>query len=131
MPVEARAEAPRRRSILITMTYLLPSLFDMLRTFSVVAASSLLNSCATYTPMPQTTPAAKETIRLTLTEASQTESVGHLGSRVRTVEGQVRSADDSSITLAVNEVSRTASDNERVQGELVTIPRRNVSAMDL
>ena len=34
---------------------------------------------------------------------------------MRTIEGQVRSADDSSITIAVNEVGRTASDNERAQ----------------
>jgi hypothetical protein len=104
---------------------------SMRRHIAAVAAASFLTACATYMPMPQTTPAAKETVRLTLTEAAQTQNFGRLGSRVRTVEGQVRSADDSSITIAVNEVGRTASDNERVQGELVTFPRRDVSAMDL
>jgi len=103
----------------------------MLKQISVIVAASLVGACATYTPAPQTLPAAKETVRLTLTEAAQTENFGRLGSRLRTVEGQVRSADDSSITIAVNEVGRAASDNERVQGELVTIPRRDVSAMDL
>ena len=75
-------------------------------------------------------PAPKETVRLTLTEAAQTQSFGRLGSRVRTVEGQVRSVDDSSVTIAVNEVGRAEADNERVQGELITILRRDVSAMD-
>ncbi len=103
----------------------------MRKQISIVAAISFSSACATYTPMPHSMPVAKETVRLTLTEAAQTESFGRLGSRLRTVEGQVRSADDSSITIAVNEVGRTFSDNERVQGELVTIPRRDVSGMDL
>jgi hypothetical protein len=128
MRVEARVEAGLDS---ITIRCLLPSLFDMRNKISVVAVTSFLVACATYTPMPQTSPTANQTVRLTLTDAAQTESFGKLGTRVRTLEGEIRSVDDSSVTVAVNELGRTSSDNERVQGELVTIPRRDISAMDL
>ena len=96
---------------------------------AVVAGSSFFVACYAYTPIP-VTPTTTGDVRLTLTAPSYTESFGPLGAQVRAVEGQLRSVDDSSVTISVTDVARTSDDDERFHGESVTIPRLNIAAFD-
>lgn len=92
----------------------------------VVAISFLVTACSIYTPISSAVGPASGTVRFSLTDAARSESFGQLGSQVISVEGEVRSSDDSAGTVAVSEVARVASDNQALHGETVTIPTRYI-----
>jgi hypothetical protein len=46
------------------------------------------------------------------------------------IEGEVRSATDSTVTLAASEVSRVAADNQALHGETITIPTRYIGKVE-
>ncbi len=97
---------------------------------ALVTAASFLLACSSYTPIPVTQATPGGSIRLTISESASGESFGLLGSQVRAIDGDVRSVDDSVITIAASEVTRTSGDDERVHGEILTIPRRDISSVD-
>jgi hypothetical protein len=90
----------------------------------------MLTSCTTYTPVVRMSAPTRETIRLSLTDASRTEVLGPLGAQVTSVEGTVRAVTDSAITMSVTEVGRTSSDAERFHGETVMIPSRFIVGVE-
>jgi hypothetical protein len=92
----------------------------------VVAISFLVAACSVYTPTSSPVGPASGTVRFSLTDAARSESFGQLGSQVVSVEGEVRSSDDSAVTVAVSEVARVAADNQAFHGETVTIPTRYI-----
>jgi hypothetical protein len=69
-------------------------------------------------------------VRLTLSPSSYSQSFGQLGSQIAAVEGEVRAADDSSVTISVTEVARTSTDEEKFHGETITIPKQAIAAFD-
>lgn len=97
---------------------------------ALFAGSALLVACYAYTPIPMTQTPTSGDVRITLTEAAQTESFRPIGSQVRALEGKLRSIDDSSITIGVTDVARSSADDDRFHGELVTIPRQRIAALD-
>jgi hypothetical protein len=97
---------------------------------ALIAGCSFLVACYAYTPIPITQTPTSGDVRITLTEAAQTESFRPIGSQVRALEGKLRSIDDSSITIGVTDVARASADDDRFHGELVTIPRLRVASLD-
>lgn len=87
-------------------------------------------ACSTYAPVATAVPPSNATVRLSLNETGRSETIGALGSSVSTVEGEVSSVSDSALTIAVREVGRASSDEERFQGQLVTIPSRFIGRID-
>src|ERR1700674_1852495 len=96
----------------------------------VVAVSFLVAACSTYTPTSLAVAPTSGTVRFSLTDAAHAESFGPLGSQVTSVEGQVRSATDSAITVAVSEGGRVAADNQAYHGEMITIPTRYIERVE-
>ena len=86
--------------------------------------------CYAYTPLPISQNRATGAVRITLTPAAYSQTYGTLGSQISAVEGDVRAADDSSVTISVTEVARPSLDEERFHGEMVTIPRRDIASLD-
>jgi len=87
-------------------------------------------ACSTYAPVTTAIPPSNATVRLSLNEAGRSETIGSLGSSVSTVEGEISSISDSALTIAVREVGRASSDEERYQGQLVTIPSRFIGQIE-
>lgn len=87
-------------------------------------------ACTTYTSVGAIPAPASETIRLSLTDAGGTQMLGPLGARVKSVEGEVRSVNDSAVTMSVAEVGRVSSEAERFHGETVTIPSRYIVGIE-
>jgi hypothetical protein len=95
-----------------------------------VALSFFVAGCATYAPASLASAPASGTVRFALTDAAHAESFGALGSQVTSVEGQVRSTNDSAVTVAVSEIGRVAADNQAYHGELVVIPTRYIGRVE-
>jgi hypothetical protein len=89
-----------------------------------LAASLIMAGCAAYTPVGVSVAPAAATVRLSLTNAARSESIGSLGSQIVTLEGKVRSVSDSTVSVTVTEVGRFAGDNESVRGQTVVVPVR-------
>ena len=87
-------------------------------------------ACSTYTPVATSITPRSGTVRLSLNDAGRSEMLGPLGSQVTSVEGEVSSISDSALTIAVQEVGRESADNERLHGQLVTIPSRFIGRID-
>ena len=97
---------------------------------AILVTGLLAEACTTYTAIDTVPPPASETIKISLTDAARTQTLGPLGTQVKSVEGEVRSVSDSSVTMAVEEVGRVSSDAERFNGEPVTIPSRYIVGIE-
>ena len=87
-------------------------------------------ACTTYTSIGAIPAPTSETIRLSLTDAGQGEVLGPLGTRVKSVEGQVCSVSDSTVTMSVTEVGRVLADPETFHGETVAIASRYIVGIE-
>jgi hypothetical protein len=96
----------------------------------LIAGSFLCSACSTYTSVSPGVAPESGTVRLSMNDAGRTEALPRLGGQVTSVEGEVRSISDSSVTIAVTEVSRASSDAESYHGEAVTIPSRYIGAIE-
>ena len=96
----------------------------------LVGISFLPAACSSYVPSSAPVTPADATLRFSLTDDARGEQFGALGSDLLSVEGKVRAANDSAITIAVSEVARVAADNQSVDGETVTIPLRYVGRIE-
>jgi hypothetical protein len=97
---------------------------------ALIAGCSFLVACYAYTPIPIAQTTTSGDVRITLTESAQTENFRPIGTQVRALEGKLSSIDDSSVTIGVTEVARASTDEDRFHGELVTIPRQRIAALD-
>jgi hypothetical protein len=101
------------------------------RLAAVIIASDLLcGACFSYTSFSGALGPTSGTVRLSTNDSGRSETLGRLGAKVTMVEGEVRSISDSTVTIAVSEVSRVASDVETYHGEAVTIPSRYIGAIE-
>jgi hypothetical protein len=96
----------------------------------LIAGSFLGSACSTYTSVAPALTPKSGTVRLSMNDAGRTGTLPRLGGQVTSVEGEVRSINDSSVTIAVTEVSRASSDAESYHGEAVTIPSRYIGTME-
>ena len=83
-----------------------------------------------YVPISPGVAPSSGTVRLSLTDAAHAENFGVLGSEVASVEGEVRTINDSSVTIAVSEVARTSADDDRFHGETAVIPSRYIGTIE-
>jgi hypothetical protein len=88
------------------------------------------SGCMGYVPISPGVAPPSGTVRVSLTDAAHAETIGVLGSQVASVEGEVRAINDSSVTIAVSEVARTAADDERFFGGAVVIPSRYIRTFE-
>jgi hypothetical protein len=95
-----------------------------------VVVSVSVAACSTYAPTSLASAPASGTVRFALTDAARAESFGPLGTQVTSIEGQVRAASDSAVTIAVSEVGRVAADNQGFQGEMIVIPTRFIGRVE-
>ena len=102
----------------------------MRKIVAVLVACSFFVACSAYTPVPSTQVAPASSMRLTLTDASHSETFGSIGSQVLAVEGTIRSVTDSALVMSVTEVARTQTDAEPFHGETVVIPRQSIASID-
>ena len=96
----------------------------------LIAGSFLCSGCSTYTSVAPALTPKSGTVRLSMNDAGRTEALPRLGGQVTSVEGEVRSISDSSVTIAVTEVSRASADAESYHGEAVTIPSRYIGSIE-
>ncbi len=96
----------------------------------MIAGNLLCGACSTYTSIAPALAPTSGTVRLSINDAGRSETLGHLGAQVTTVEGEVRSISDSAVTIAVSEVSRVSLDVEPYHGEAVTIPSRYIGVIE-
>ncbi len=89
-----------------------------------------MTGCMGYVPISPGVAPSSGTVRLSLTDAAHAETFGVLGSEVASVEGEVRTINDSSVTIAVSEVARTSADDDRYHGETAVIPSRYIGAIE-
>jgi hypothetical protein len=68
--------------------------------------------------------------RLTLSDRGASASYGAIGSGVRQVEGKIQSVDDTTIAIAVTEVTRQMGFDETWPGATVSIPRRDITRIE-
>jgi len=87
-------------------------------------------ACSTYVPISPGLAPTSGTVRLSLTDAGHAETFGVLGSQIASVEGEVRTINDSSVTIAVSEVARTSADDDTFHGETAVIPSRYIGAIE-
>ncbi|MFN2637612.1 MAG: hypothetical protein ABR585_11330 [Gemmatimonadaceae bacterium] len=95
-----------------------------------VAQTFLITACSTYTPVNSSVAPSSGVVRLSLTETARGENFSPLGARLVSIEGEVRSATDSTVTVAASEVSRVAADDQALHGETVTIPTRYIDKVE-
>ena len=89
-----------------------------------ISVALFVSGCATYSPLPARIAPGPTTVRLSLTDAARSETIGSLGSQIVSLEGQVRSVGDSTIAVAVTEIGRVGADDQSVPGQLVSVPVR-------
>jgi hypothetical protein len=95
-----------------------------------VTFSLLVNGCAAYVPLGPRPAPGPATVRLSLTDAGRAEALGSLGSQIVSLEGELRSVSDSTVTLAVSEIGRVAADNQSVPVQTVAVPLRLIERVD-
>ena len=96
----------------------------------VTGIAFLATACSTYVPIQGGVVPASGTVRVSLTDAAHSETFGVLGSQVASLDGEVRSINDSSVTIAVSEVARTSADDDRFHGEATVIPSRYIRSIE-
>lgn len=95
-------------------------------------AGVLLSCCAcqAYTPITVTPATATQDVRVTLTDAGAALTAGALGSGAMVIEGRLQSVTDSTLSLAVTQVTRAGGDDEARSGESVTLARSNIASVE-
>ena len=97
---------------------------------AVTLTSLLVSACASYAPITTPISPGRATVRLSLTDAGRSENIGAFGSQITSLEGEIRSADDSVVTLSVTEIGRVAADNQAAHGETIALPARLIERAD-
>lgn len=95
-------------------------------------AGALLSCCAcqAYTPITVTPTTANQNVRVTLTDPGAALAYGPLGSGAKIIEGRLQSVTDSTLSLAVSQVTRLGGDDEARGGDVVTLARSNIASVE-
>lgn len=67
---------------------------------------------------------------MNLTEAGMAASFGRVGSGAASMEGRLRSVNDSTLSLSVTQVTRSGGDDEARAGDDVTIARSQIASVE-
>ncbi len=94
------------------------------------AVALLCAGCQVYTPISLSSQAAKDDIRLTLTDGGGVDLARGLGGGASQLEGHIDAVTDSTVLLRITEVTRLTGAAETWSGEPVSIPRRDVATIE-
>ncbi|HEY0527560.1 MAG TPA: hypothetical protein VGD02_01930 [Gemmatimonadaceae bacterium] len=96
-----------------------------MRAMIVVAAAACM-ACQRYVEVAAAPVPPTGDIRLVLSENVASEALGPVGTGVSRIAGNVLGTTDSTINLAVSQLTRRSGYEESWQGETVLVPRRGV-----
>jgi hypothetical protein len=104
----------------------------MHRTGIRVAAAAILACCGcdSYATLAAEPRAVGTDVRVTLVDGSSFALNQELGGSARAVTGHLREVTDSSLVVAVTDVTRLDGADDRWNGESVTIPRSGVETLE-
>lgn len=94
------------------------------------AVALLCVGCQVYTPISLSSQAAKDDIRLTLTDQGGIDLARALGVGATQLEGHIDAVTDSTIVLRITELTRLSGSDEKWSGEPVPIPRGDVATVE-
>lgn len=89
-----------------------------------------LMACEVYTPVTVSPTQAGTNVRVTLTDQGTAMLASMLGTSAKQVEGSVSAVSDSTLRLAVTEVTRVDGNQEGWKGEPVTISRNVIATIE-
>lgn len=92
-------------------------------------ASLLLCGCYVSVPVNTPSPALGTKVEVTLTDDGSQSLARYLGRNVTGVDGRLVSANDSSLSLSVSQVSLSDGDDQFWKGEQVALPRNAIAAI--
>ena len=92
-----------------------------MRRLTLLAAAVLASGCYTYTPITTRAVAEGKIVRVELTDAGSTSVTSAIGSQVLWVEGDVRDAGETRLTLALRTVGRRDFGESAWNGETLTL----------
>lgn len=98
---------------------------------ALTASLFAATGCYSYAIVPPRTTAAGQTVRVDLSALGRSRLASLVGPYAARVEGIVQAADDSTVTLGVNEVVRENGVPEKWSGERVRIADGDMNAAEL
>ena len=96
----------------------------------VIGAVVVCSGCQRYVAVQQSPRQPAGDVRITLTDDATYVQRTPLGSNIRQLEGRVLQVNDSSVAIAVTELTRRAGLSESWHGETVVVPRRDVALLE-
>ena len=99
-----------------------PSLLARFRPFGPLLLIFAAASCFEYGAVPRTNLAPGREVRITITPDARATLASQIGTQVRSVTGQLRTVDSSSVTLAMTGTTLLDGTDAPWSGEVVTIP---------
>jgi hypothetical protein len=104
-------------------------LIGVRRAVGVVASAVMAGGCFAYRPADLGGVRAGEAVRVELTPSGTQELTQQVGPRVETLDGRVIFPRDSSLVVAVRQITRSRGMEEFWTGDSVTVPVRGVSSL--
>lgn len=98
-----------------------------MRAIALLLATSLLAGCYVNVPIGTAVPDRGTTLDIRLTDVGADSLAPLIGPAVTTVQGQVLSVGPDSMVIAVHSVRLRSGDEQRWNGEHVTLPRRTIA----
>lgn len=92
-------------------------------------ASLLLCGCYVSVPVNTPSPAIGTKVEVQLTDDGSQSLARYLGRNVTGVDGRLVSANDSSLSLSVSQVSLSDGDDQFWKGEQVALPRNTIATI--
>ena len=86
--------------------------------------------CQVYTPLTVAPTMTGTPVRVTLTESGSVANSMMLGGAATRLEGRVSGVTDSTLTLAVSDLTRLNGSEETWKGEAVTVRRSDVASVE-
>lgn len=86
--------------------------------------------CQVYTPLTLAPAMTGTPVRVTLTESGQVANSTMLGGAATRLEGSVSAVTDSTVTLAVTDLTRLNGGEETWKGEAVTVRRSEIASVE-
>jgi hypothetical protein len=93
----------------------------------VPLAALLLCGCYVNIPMTTSSPDPGTRLHVQLTDAGSVDLARYLGPNVISIDGRFIQADDSALSVSVNQVSMRSGDEQFWKGETVVLPRSAIA----
>lgn len=102
-----------------------------LSAFAALALVTPLGACFTYNQVPLGPATATDIdVRVEINPNASNLIVSSVGPRVEQLEGRTVAADDTSLTMSVRTITRTAGSEENWNGDAVRIPREAIARVE-